>query len=364
MNKCISIFPGLHTNYNIARWDKYIQLAKKYGFTEIFSTVHLPELPLSQQIESLRYISMLAKEYQMDLTVDIGGPHLKKILDDKHYLEKLKEVEIAFIRLDYGYDQEDVITLYKEFNLKGFVINASMYKEKEIEEKIQFLNSLGNVEIKACHNFYPREESGLDKDFALRQDEMLRKYNLPIYYFIPSLSRARGPVYKGLPTIEKHRYSDIVLITLELLYVYKTDSFIFSDNFYSEYSFKQFDAVINHQPLEIEVDLLNDNYNDIVLKTHEFRYDSNSSFLRSRSSRQMSQYASVIEIDNTADRLKGSITVDNKLYGRYSGEMQVVLKDKKRDERVNVVGKIDDKDLEKLLYHNEGYTYKFIEKID
>lgn len=362
MNKCISIFPDLYTNDNIARWDKYIQLAKKYGFTEIFSTVHLPELPLSQQIEALRYISMLAKEYQMNLTVDIGGPYLKKILDDKRYLEKLKEIEIAFVRLDYGYNQKDVVTLYKELNLKGFVINASMYKAKEIEEKIQFLYSLGNVEIKACHNFYPREEIGLDKDFALKQDEMFRKYDIPVYYFIPSLNRARGPVFKGLPTIEKHRYSDIVLTTLELLYVYKTDSFIFSDQFYSENSFKQFDDVINHQPLEIEVDLLNDNYDDIVLKTHEFRYDSNSSFLRSRSSRQMSQYASVVEIDNTVDRLKGCITVDNKLYGRYSGEMQIVLKDKERDERVNVVGKIDDKDLEKMLYHDKGYSYKFIKK--
>ena len=44
--------------------------------------------------------------------------------------------------------------------------------------------------------------------------------------------------------------------------------------------------------------------------------------------------------------------------------MQIVLKDKKRDERVNVVGKIDEKDLEKLLYHNEGYSYKFIKKKD
>jgi hypothetical protein len=76
----------------------------------------------------------------------------------------------------------------------------------------------------------------------------------------------------------------------------------------------------------------------------------------------MSQYASVVEIDNTVDRLKGCITVDNKLYGRYSGEMQIVLKDKERDERVNVVGKIDDKDLEKMLYHDKGYSYKFIKK--
>ncbi len=52
----------------------------------------------------------------------------------------------------------------------------------------------------------------------------------------------------------------------------------------------------------------------------------------------------------------------SKLYSRYSGELQVVLKDNKKDKRVNVVGKVDKKDLEKLLYYNYGYTYKFVRK--
>lgn len=362
MNKCISIFPETNIDEFKIKWQQYIELANKYGFTEVFSTIHLPELSLEKQIESLLVISKLTKQYQMDLIVDIGGFYLKKLLDSQELLEQVKNAEIAFVRLDYGYNQSDVVKLHKELDLKGFMINASMYSEKEVDEKVEFFKSLDNVEIKACHNFYPREESGLDKKFALKQDAMFRKHNIPVYYFIPSLKKPRGPVFKGLPTIEKHRYSDVILTTLELLYIYKTDSFMFSDQFYSEDNFKQFDDVINHRPLEIKVDLRSDKYDDIVLKIHEFRYDSNKEFLRSQSSRQMSQYASVVKIDNNVKRLKGSITIDNKLYGRYSGELQVVLKNSKKDKRVNVVGKVDKKDLEKLLYYNYGYTYKFVKK--
>ena len=362
MNKCISIFPETNIDDFKLKWQQYIELASKYNFTEVFTTIHLPELPLEKQIKSLLVISKLTKQYQMDLIVDVGGLYLKKFLDSQELFEQIKEAKIDFVRLDYGYNQSDVIKLNKELNPKGFMINASMYSEKEVDEKVEFFRSLDNVEIRACHNFYPREESGLNKKFALKQDAMFKKYNIPVYYFIPSLKKSRGPVFKGLPTIEKHRYNDVILTTLELLYIYKTDSFMFSDQFYDEESFKQFNDVINHKPLEIKVDLLNDKYDDIVLQTHEFRYDSNKEFLRSRSSRQMSQYASVVAVDNNVKRLKGSITIDNKLYGRYSGELQVVLKDNKKDKRVNVVGKVDKKDLEKFLYYNYGYTYKFVKK--
>ncbi len=360
MNKSISIFPENNIKDYQGKWQDYIKLASKYHFTEVFSTLHLPELTLENQIAALLVISKLAKQYKMELTVDIGGPYLKKLLENENLLMEVKKCQIDYVRLDYGYKQEDVIKLYQNLNLKGFMINASMYNKNQIKEKMDFFNSLSDIKIKACHNFYPREETALDKDFALRQDEMLKEYNIPIYYFIPSLENPRGPVFKGLPTIEKHRYSDIVLTTLELLYLYKTESFMFSDEFYSEESFKLFDDITNKKEIEIRVDVFKEEYEKIILKTHEFRYDSNSHFLRSRSSREMSQYASVVETDNTINRAKGSITIDNKLYGRYSGEMQVVLEDSLKDERVNVVGKVHQRDLEKLLYYNYGYRYKFV----
>ena len=61
-------------------------------------------------------------------------------------------------------------------------------------------------------------------------------------------------------------------------------------------------------------------------------------------------------------RKKGDITIDNINNKRYSGEMQVVFKDLKEDERINIVGRVvRQEDLIKLLRFKEGITYNFIE---
>ena len=76
----------------------------------------------------------------------------------------------------------------------------------------------------------------------------------------------------------------------------------------------------------------------------------------------MAEFASEIRPLNTVSRKKGDITIDNINNKRYSGEMQVVFKDLKEDERINVVGRvIRQEDLIKLLRFKEGITYNFIE---
>ena len=45
-----------------------------------------------------------------------------------------------------------------------------------------------------------------------------------------------------------------------------------------------------------------------------------------------------MEPQNCTERRRGSITVDNKLYGRYSGELMLMREDLKADDRVNVTG--------------------------
>ena len=47
---------------------------------------------------------------------------------------------------------------------------------------------------------------------------------------------------------------------------------------------------------------------------------------------------------HTIARKKGSITIDNELYGRYAGEMQIATHDLPVDEKVNVVGMVVEED--------------------
>ena len=54
------------------------------------------------------------------------------------------------------------------------------------------------------------------------------------------------------------------------------------------------------------------------------------------------------------------MTIDNENYVRYSGELQVVLEDMPADERVNCIGRIQEKDMWKFEYFRKGYDYCFL----
>lgn len=372
MYKCVAIYPHEIDKEYINSINKTIDLAYNYDFNEIFTTIHLPEYSLSLQIETLEIIAKKAKEKNLTITVDIGGNYIKEVLNNKTYINTLRDLNIDFIRLDYGFDFEQIKDLYQMLNTRGFVINASIYNEEEIDEIVKKFKEIDEkLEIRACHNYYLRNESGIDDIFAYKQDAYFKKYHIPVYYCIPTHSNPRGPLYLGLCTIEKHRDMKLQEIIVDLYLNHDLEAFMMADEWLSENEFKEIERILNflQKPLnkeeKISVEFLNNTNKeekDIVLGKHQFRYDSPFTLLRSQSSRQMAEFASEIKPMNIINRRIGDITIDNINNKRYSGEMQVSLRENKEDERINVVARVvKEEDLIKLLRFKEGITYNFIE---
>lgn len=373
MIKCVAIYPNKVNKTYISKVCSTLSLASKYGYNEVFTSIHLPEYPLKDQLESLKIISEERKKYGLELTVDIGGAYFKNILSNELIISLLKQQEIDFIRLDYGYSYEDVLTLHKKLNIKGFVINASIFNKQQLEKQIELLKKVdNNIAIRACHNFYVREESGLDETFALKQDSYLKEYNIPIYYCIPSHTHPRAPLYCGLCTLEKHRYMRLEDVICDLYLNYDLSAFMLADEWFSENEFETIDYTLNAltkklNPVEdIKVHVFDTTTSEeekIILKDHEFRFDSPFYQLRSLSSRQMAEFSKEIKPNNTIMRKKASITIDNLLNKRYSGELQVILNDLQDKSSCNVVGEvINDEDLIKLMRFKEGVKYRFIKE--
>lgn len=61
---------------------------------------------------------------------------------------------------------------------------------------------------------------------------------------------------------------------------------------------------------------------------------------------------------STTERKTGSITIDNQLYGRYQGEIQIVKKDLCADTKVNVVGHVIETDLPLLSLIHGGDAFQ------
>lgn len=367
MYKSISIYPNIIDEEYINKVSEILKSAFKYKIDGVFSSIHLPEFSLQQQLQCLKIIADENKEYGFELTVDIGGSGINDILDNEEYLNELKKLKIDYLRLDYGYDLNQIKRLYSVLDIKGFVINASMYDEKKIEEKINDIRGIDeDIAIKACHNFYVRKDTGLDDSFAMMQDSYFRKHDVEVFYFVPSYSHTRGPVHEGLCTIERHRYRKIDEIVRDLKYRFKADGIIMADEWLSNEEFQMMEKGlkdIDDYSIRVRfIEGISDEEKNIVLGNHIFRYDSPSNLLRSISSRQMAEKARLIKPNNMIERKHGSITIDNELYKRYSGEMQVLLDNMEADERVNVVGYINNDDLYKLSAYKDGMSYDFIEE--
>lgn len=372
MIKCVAIYPNHITEEYIRKVKEAAYRAFLHHFDEIFTTIHLPEYSLEEQMECFKLIAEEAKKYHLEVTVDIGGAYITKILSDEKKLAYLKEIPLDFIRLDYGYDEEQVKMLYKSLNIKGFVFNASIYSEKEVDDSMAFFKSIDeNIEIRACHNFYIRETTGIDSEYALRQDSYLKKYKIPIYYCVPSYSNPRGPLHLGLCTLEKHRNKSIRNVLADLYLNYNLTAFMMADEWLNEDEYKEVEETMDILMSELEEEVVIDiqfyenvceEEKGIVLKNHIFRNDSPEQFLRSQSSRQMAEFGCVIEKNHTVKREEGMITIDNKLNKRYSGELQVITKEACQDDNVNVVAKlVHPSDLLRLKRFREGISYRFRE---
>lgn len=372
MIKCVAIYPNHITKEYIEKVKESVKRAYVHHFNEIFTTIHLPEYTLEEQLETFKLIAIEAKQYGLEVTVDIGGSYIEQILGDQEKLASLKEIPFDFIRLDYGYDEGQVRALYEQLKIRGFVFNASIYSKNEVDKIMTFFQSINrNVEIRACHNFYIRDESGIDSEYALRQDSYLKEYQVPIYYCVPGYSNPRGPLHLGLCTLEKHRYQSIQSVLADLYLNYNLTAFMMADEWLSEAEYKEVEETLDILTMELNKEIVVDiqfyenvskEEKEIALKRHIFRNDSPDQFLRSQSSRQMAEFGCIIDKNHTVEREVGMITIDNKFNKRYSGELQVVTKKACEDEKVNVVAKLlHPKDIIKLLRFREGISYRFRE---
>lgn len=186
MNSSVAIYPSAQWKQQTGKWAEYLKLAREYGFGEVFSSIHLPELGLADQVEMLEELGGLAGNLGMELTVDIGGGEIGQLLEDQEMCARVRSACIGLLRLDYGFSREQAGELYNRLGIKGFVINASIYSQREAEKVKADLAAIDpTIELRACHNFYPRPETGLDREFFECQNHIFAGLGLTTYACIP-----------------------------------------------------------------------------------------------------------------------------------------------------------------------------------
>lgn len=360
MPKGISVFMGL--NYTLEQNKEYIDKAKKSGFESIFTSLHIPEADNKKAIEEFRAMVDFAKKLDMKVTADISPRTFKYLDTSMGDFKALKDLGLYGIRVDFGFSPEEIAAFTRNPYEMKIEINASTVTQRFLREFEEYGPDYDNFQ--ACHNYYPRLNTGISVEIFKYKNELLKKYGIITSAFIPSLVNKRGPVFEGLPTLESHRFLE-PQISAKHLFALGIDNVIFGD---SIPSVEEIESVgrLSEEVMELRVDTYTTDKleRDIMFNSiHENRPDPAEDVVRSTSSRENLPKGARIAPHNNIERNPGHITIDNIDYLRYCGELQICRRPLPADRRVNVVGRVIDEEIFLIDYIGEEIRFSFVEKL-
>ncbi|MBU3196566.1 DUF871 domain-containing protein [Clostridium algidicarnis] len=356
MSKGISVFLGM--DYSLEDNIMYMEKAKKQGFNMIFTSLHIPEADYSKVIGEFKYVIKRAKELDMTVIADISPSGFKFLKLKEKDLKGIRDLGVDVLRIDFGFPCEDISEFtHNKYGIK-IEINASTVTERFLKELESFQPNYSNMQ--ACHNYYPRLNTGISVETFKRKNELLNKYKIELSAFIPSLVNKRGPIYEGLPTLEIHRLTS-PRIAAKHLYAMGINNVLFGDSTASDDELISVGSV-NEKLIEFDIEVLSNC--DVEKKAvfrdfHSNRSDTSADVIRSVESRLELGVKDKINEFNNIPRKIGYVTIDNFNYLRYSGELQICKKNLPRDTRVNVVGKIKDEELFLINFIEDESKFKF-----
>lgn len=328
-----------------------VEKAHKHHAKYAFTSLHIPEESVSDYEKEVKALLDICKINDLSLIVDVGPRTLEK-MGFKSFKE-LKQTSITHLRLDYGFTYEQIIELSKDFNI---VFNASTLVEKDIKE-LKRLNG-DFSKFSACHNFYPKPLTGLSLKKVLKINQRLRNLGMTTMAFVSGNKTLRGPLYDGLPTVEEHRNGHVLFNVLQLIKDCETDICMIGDVDITDEAWNELKELSEgYVSLHAEID---EKYSFVKGIIHHDRPDSSDYVVRSQESREYSSQGRLFEVEPLRERRKGSISVGNLDYLRYSGELEIARLDLEPEPKVNIIGKVNADEIKFLDYITDGMGFKLI----
>lgn len=352
----ISLYPEKTTLLD----DKnYMQLAQKYGFSRIFMNLLLFNADQVDHIiprlaETIEYGNKLGFE----TFLDVNPFTLKAIGIKPTELEYFSELGVKGIRLDMGFTGKEEAEMTK--NRLGLAIEINMSNDDHYLERIFDYNP-NKEQLVGCHNFFPQAYTGLDTSYFLHCSKRFMKKGLKTAAFVTSQVGKIGPwsLHEGLCTIEEHRNLPIEYQVKHMKSLQVIDDIIIGNAYASESELQRMSHAFDEDdwsftinageallPIEIEI---------IEKMTHSYRGDRSSYMIRSSKPRITYLKKSIPKRSNGVAIRRGDVLILNEEYGQYKGEVQIALKNRPGDIRINKVGTILEEEL-LLLDSIKPYT--------
>jgi len=316
----------------------------------VFTSLHIEE-EINREDYALKVDQMLKslKQAGYKILADVSKRTLSALSFSS--FQALKDYyDIDAFRLDFGFTFEEMVEMSQ---IGTICVNASMQ-----ESGLQQLHQKAKYPLLAMHNFYPRSETGLDLAQLSAKNRIFNQLQIPVLAFMPSNIMKRGPLHEGLPTCEVHRLGSPLSSLIELLSC-GSSGVVVGDGVLSPQLTQICLLYLNEGIVSLPIKV-SDDYAYLYHQVMTIRDDSPSLVCRLLESRLYATQGQVIEPNHCVKRIKGSLTIDNKRYLRYSGEIQILKEDFKADDRVNVIGYVTQIDLLRVL--EAGMKVRFIKE--
>jgi len=152
----ISVYAGLDISLedNI----RYLEKAAGLGIKNVFLSLHIPEVKENFQ-EEVEKLTFKINQLGFNLTADISKKYYNNL--------DLSEFKFDALRLDFGFNNQEIAELSQNSDYR-INLNASTLTDSDLKT---IISQGGNPEnFEACHNFYPRKETGLSEELILKKN--------------------------------------------------------------------------------------------------------------------------------------------------------------------------------------------------
>ncbi len=340
---------SLYLSSGIKKNESIVKKAHKAKVKYAFTSLHIPEENVESYGYEMKKLLNLCREYDLKVMADIGPRTIEKLGFKSIY--ELKDKSITHLRVDYGFSLEEIAALSEEFNI---VFNASTLLKEDIKALRKITGDL--YRFGGCHNFYPKPLTALSLDKVEKINKNLEYNGITTMAFVAGDNENRGPLYQGLPTVEAHRNGDVLLNILQLMKEANTDIVFIGDVDVTQGTWEKIGQLNEgYVALKSKID---SKYNYVKEIIHHDRPDSSEYVIRSIESRVYSCAGEMIDNETLKSRKIGTISIGNKLYKRYSGEIEIARMDLSEEERVNIIGSITSDYIKYLPYIKDGMGFK------
>ncbi len=346
----ISVYPTRDSKENII---EFIELASKYNVTRIFTNLLEVKKSADEVINDFVEINTFAKSKNMEVIIDVAPNIFQEFNISYDDLKFFADLKVDGIRLDEGFDGIKEASMTRNpYGLK-IEINASV-DTGYVDQILSF--DADKSQLITCHNFYPQRYTALGFDYFEKCSRKYKDLGLRVAAFAFSNNPNAFGVweeYDGLPTLEMHRDLPMDLQIRHLSMLDYLDDIIISNCYPTKEEFEVLEK-IDLSKLNIRVDLNPNNSeveNEIIKEyPHLVRGDMSEYMVRSTMCRIDYKDHSIKAHDTKEILEVGDVVILNDEYGRYKGELHIVLKEMKNDGKKNLVGRVKEEELFLLEY--------------